>query len=143
MTLAPVKPALAFLPGYQAALERGWAPDNVRKAAAIRDELDKIAADPSAFVAALDDPDAKGGPTTLPDGSTVARLPGFHRWLWDGAFCGRISIRWQAGTPALPPHVLGHIGYGVVPWERGLGYAKRALALILIEANASACRSSK
>jgi hypothetical protein len=85
MTLALVKPALAFLPGYQAALERGWSPDNVRKAAAIRDELDKIAADPSAFVAALDDPDAKGGPITLPDGSTVARLPGFHRWLWDGA----------------------------------------------------------
>jgi hypothetical protein len=55
--------------------------------------LDKIAADPSAFVAALDDPDAKGGPITLPDGSTVARLPGFHRWLGDGAFCGRISIR--------------------------------------------------
>jgi predicted acetyltransferase len=102
--------------------------------------LDKIAADPSAFVAALDDPDAKGGPITLPDGSTVARLPGFHRWLWDGAFCGRISIRWQAGTPTLPPHVLGHVGYGVVPWKRGHGHAKRALALMLIEAERNGLR---
>lgn len=129
-----VRPALEYLPDYKAALERGWSPDNVREAAAIREELEKIAVDSAAFVAALDDPDARGGPITLPDGSTVPRLPGFRRWLWDGAFCGSIGFRWQPGTAALPPHVLGHIGYAVVPWKRGRGYATRALALMLVEA---------
>lgn len=54
--------------------------------------------------------------------------------MWDGAFCGSIGFRWQAGTSALPPHVLGHIGFGVVPWKRRLGCATRALALMLQEA---------
>jgi predicted acetyltransferase len=39
--------------------------------------------------------------------------------MWDGDFAGAINLRWQPGTAELPPHCLGHIGYGVVPWKRG------------------------
>ncbi len=36
--------------------------------------------------------------------------------------------------------VLGHIGYAVVPWKRGLGYATTALRLLLPEAKAEGLR---
>lgn len=129
-----VKPALEHLPSYRSALERGWSPDNVRGLVTTREQLAAIAADPAAFVASMDDPEAKGPPIELPDGSFVARLPGIRRWIWDGEMAGSIGLRWQKGTAALPPHVLGHIGYAVVPWKAGRGYATRALALMLDEA---------
>src|SRR5215469_8964849 len=140
MTLRLVRPALELLPEYEAALKRDWSTDNVRGVAAAREELQKILTDPAAFVAALDDPHATGGPIKLPDGSTAPRLPGFRRWMWDGAFCGSIGFRWRPGTEALPPHVLGHIGYAVVPWKRGRGYATRALALMLPHARREGLR---
>ena len=87
-------------------------------------------------MASLDDPEGKGAPVTLPDGSTVKRLPGFVRWIWDGEFCGSIGFRWQPGTSELPAYVLGHIGYAVVPWKQGHGCATQALRLLLPEARA-------
>jgi predicted acetyltransferase len=52
--------------------------------------------------------------------------------MWDGAgFAGTINLRWMAGHAPLPPHVLGHIGYAVVPWRQRLGHATKALALML------------
>ena len=126
-----VTPAIDRLPDYAAALERGWSPDNVRGIAAAIAELAEIAEDPRAFVARLTDCEAKGPPVVLPDGSTVPRLPGYRLWLWDDEFCGSIGFRWQPGTSELPSHVLGHIGYAVVPWKEGRGYAKAALGQML------------
>src|SRR3954470_23194419 len=108
MTL--VWPAREYLASYTAALERGWSPDNLRGEAEAREELARIAAGPDRFLASLVDKAAAGGPITLPDGSTVPRLPGYQRWMWDGEFCGTIGFRWQPGTEALPPLCLGHIG---------------------------------
>jgi predicted acetyltransferase len=128
-----VRPSELHLPGYVAALERGWPVDNTRPEAA-QEELARIRADAQAFIASMEDREAKGPPVTLPDGSVGNRLPGFRRWLWDGEFCGSIGLRWQEGTTELPPHCLGHIGYAVVPWKQGLGFAKAALAQLLPEA---------
>src|SRR4051812_11198655 len=134
MTMDLVWPSEQYLAGYVDALERGWSADNERGAIAGQEELARIKADPALFVASLVDREAKGGPVKLPDGSFVPKLPGFRQWMWDGEFCGSIGFRWQAGTSALPPYCLGHIGYAVVPWKQRLGYATQALGLLLLAA---------
>jgi predicted acetyltransferase len=131
-----VWPSRHYLAGYVAALERGWSPDNIRGKEATDDELARIASDADAFLASMVNREARGAPVELPDGSTAQRLPGYRQWLWDGEFCGSIGFRWQPGTGALPPHVLGHIGYAVVPWKQGRGYATAALAALLPQARA-------
>jgi len=131
-----VRPEREHLAGYVAALERGWSADSARGAIAAREELERIQLDAEAFLASLDDRQAKGAPFKLPDGSEVPRIPGFRRWMWDGEFCGSIGFRWQPGTTELPPYCLGHIGYAVVPWKQGKGYATAALRLLLPEARA-------
>lgn len=128
-----VWPAREYLPGYVAALERGWSPNNLRPEAGF-EELAQIRANPARFLEGLVDREAKGSPVALPDGTIVPRLPGYRRWIWDGELCGSISLRWQRGSNALPAYCLGHIGYGVVPWKSGRGVATRALRLMLDEA---------
>jgi predicted acetyltransferase len=128
------------LASYVAALRSGWSGDNIRGEAAAREELEQIEADPDAFLASLYDPDAKGGPIRMPDGSTAQRLPGFRRWMWDGEFCGSIGFRWAPGTEELPAHVLGHVGYSVVPWKQRRGDATQAVRAIQPVARARGLR---
>ena len=132
-------PSVIELPGYVDALERGWSPNTIDPGAGTA-ELDRIRHDADAFLASLVDRDAAGPPILLPDGSTAERIPGFRKWMWDGAFCGTIGLRWRPGTEELPPHVLGHVGYSVVPWKRRLGYATAAVGAILADAAAEGLR---
>jgi predicted acetyltransferase len=125
-----VWPARRYLPGYIHALQQGWSPDNLRPEAA-QEHLAQIAQNADDFICRQVDREARGAPITLPDGSTVPRLPGFALWIWDGEFCGSVGFRWQPGTTELPPYCLGHAGYSVVPWKRRRGYATRALHLLL------------
>ena len=60
--------------------------------------------------------------------------------MWDGEFAGTINLRWQPGKHDLLPHVLGHIGYSVVPWKRRRGYATSAVRAILGDAAAEGLR---
>lgn len=129
-------PTRDLLPAYTAALEAGWSPDNVNGLRTTRRQLDWIARDPDGFIASLDDPEGRGAPIEMPDGTIRQRLPGYIRWIWDGDFCGTIGFRWQPGTAQLPSHVLGHSGYAVVPWKRGHGYAARAVTALLPDARA-------
>ncbi len=124
-----VSPALQYIASYGAALRRDWSP-NTTDAQAGKRELSAIEADPDAFIAGLSQREV-GGMIVLPDGSQVPRMPGFRRWMWDGEFCGSIGLRWQPGTNELPPYVLGHIGYTVVPWKQRRGYATAALQQML------------
>ena len=118
-----------MLESYAAALREGWSPNNTRDVSG--EQLRDIETDPAGFLAKLIDPAVT---ETFPDGTIMQRLPFQLRWMWDGDFCGVISLRYQPGTSTLPPHVAGHIGYAVVPWKRQHGYASRALRQMLDEA---------
>lgn len=128
-------PDKALLGAYEAALRGGWSPNTTRDVAP--EQLAAIAADPETFLAEI-----RGGPgrVKLPDGREVDRIPGPTRWIFaedrpERPFIGSINLRWQEqdGRPilALPEHVLGHVGYTILPAFEGHGYATTALAAML------------
>lgn len=150
-----VRPTAEHLRAYTAALRRGWSPNTVRGAQAAAEELALIEADAADMLRWMDDAQAQGPKITLPDGSPAQRIPSIRRWLWaEDAdlpaaatslqttecellyFIGVISLRWMPDHSPLPPHVLGHIGYSVVPWHSGRGHASAALAQLLPVARA-------
>ncbi len=127
MPFSLVVPASEHLASYAAALETGWSPNTLRDVSG--EHLASLRADADGFLESLV---PKPGETiALPDGRMVERLPGCVRWMWDGEFAGSINFRHVPGTEALPEHVLGHIGYAVVPWKRRRGYARQALGMML------------
>lgn len=124
-----VIPSRIYLPGYVAALKTGWSPDNTQDIH--EEQLISIRRGADAF---LKDLTAIAGPIRHADGTISERLPNRMFWIWDGEFCGLVSLRWQTGTDALPDYCPGHLGYAVVPWKRRRGYATAAVALALEEA---------
>jgi RimJ/RimL family protein N-acetyltransferase len=139
-----VRPSPTYLRGYVAALKQGWSPDTTRGPEAAVEALEKIRADPVSLFAVTDDPEGLGPPWKALDGTMHARLPGLVRWMWEDetddatepCFAGSINLRWVKDHGPLPPHVLGHIGYAVVPWKRRRGHATHALAQMLLIARA-------
>src|SRR4051812_23875001 len=99
-----VVPKRQHLDSYIAALMAGWSGGSERGQQAAAEEMQRINTDPDTFLVHMEDREALGPSIKLPDGSEVKRLPGLTRWIWDGAFCGRIDLRWQDGTNALPAH---------------------------------------
>jgi len=130
-----VAPNLAKLAQYEAALAEGWSPDTTHDVS--KAQLAALRHDPRSFLAELTRQD---GTIFTASGREVPRLPGRVYWLDDGEFCGVITLRFVAGSDALPDYVSGHIGYAVVPWKQRQGYATRALALLLPVAGAVGLR---
>lgn len=126
------QPERALLPEYEAALAAGWSPRTTRDVS--KEQLAALRRDPDAF---LRDLLRQDGTFTHDDGQVVPRLPGPVFWIWDGHFCGAISLRFVPGAEALPLYVSGHVGYSVVPWKRRRGHATAALAKLLPIARAS------
>jgi predicted acetyltransferase len=127
-----VSPAPEYLASYLESLERGWSSETSAEDVEVAaDERRAILADPDAFIVEMNHPTRLGRPVRLPGGREVPRLPSERRWMWDGQYCGAISVRFTPGTHDLPPHCLGHVGYAVVPWQRRRGHATSALAQLL------------
>lgn len=122
-----IRPDHAHLPGFVAALQAGWSPSTVTDVSA--EQLAEVTADAHGFLAAMWTDAAR--PRLLPDGTETLWLPQRIFWMWDGAFCGSINLRFLPGTEDLPPHVSGHVGYTVVPWKQRRGYATFALQRVL------------
>lgn len=120
-------PDMESLSGFEAALAAGWSPDPRRAddKAYISGELQRLRQNRSRF---LDDLIADGRRRA---GSGPPPLTTRLFWIWDGEFCGSISLRFQAGTEELPPDMSGHVGYSVVPWKQRNGHATAALTLLL------------
>jgi predicted acetyltransferase len=126
-----VEPGPEWLDAYEHALAQGWSPNTTQDIS--REQLALLRKDPANFFRA-----AYHSPTIrLPGGREVPRLPARDFLISDGEFCGRIGLRFQPGTEELPPYVSGHIGYTIVSWKQGRGYATQALRRILPFARAA------
>lgn len=118
-----VMPTLEGLAGYEDALARGWSPDPRRMddAAYIAAELADLRQDRARYLDKILGHAAPGQP------ADPHALINHAFWIWDGEFAGKADLRYVPATGAVPDSVPGHVGYSVVPWKQGRGYATAAL----------------
>lgn len=122
-----VTPTLEALSGYEDALARGWSPDprRVGDAAYVEAELAALRADRAAYLdRILSDPAPARSPSR-------AALVNHAFWISDGEFAGKADLRYIPATGAVPDEIPGHVGFSVVPWKQGRGYATAALRALM------------
>ncbi|MQB45250.1 GNAT family N-acetyltransferase [Rhizobium sp. ICMP 5592] len=125
-----IEPSLPNLSGFEDALAKGWSPDPRRQTdrAYVEAELVTLRHDRAGFLTRLTSGDVIA--TSVSD-REPQRLVLRPFWIWDGEFCGYITFRHMPRTGLLPLHLPGHVGYSIVPWKQGRGYATQALRLLL------------
>ncbi|WP_370677279.1 GNAT family N-acetyltransferase [Pleomorphomonas sp. PLEO] len=131
-----VTPTLEGLGGYEDALARGWSPDPRRMgdAAYVEAELSDLRKDRIGYLDKI-----LGHPTPGQAPSPTA-LINHALWISDGEFAGKADLRYVPATGAVPDSVPGHVGYSVVPWKQGRGYATAALRALMELAGAKGLR---
>jgi predicted acetyltransferase len=129
-SIALVEPSLANLSGFEEALAKGWSPDPRRQQdnAYVKAKLGMLRHDRADFLARLTSGDIVATSTSDREPQRMVLRP---FWIWDGEFCGYITFRHLPETSRLPLQVPGHVGYSIVPWKQGRGYATQALQLLL------------
>ncbi len=125
-----VMPDLEKHSGYEAAQAKGWSPDprRIGDTAFIEAELRDLRHDPPAYLDRLMGRQTSSGQQIS---DTAVALTNHTFWIWDGEFCGKIDLRYIPVTWTVPDGIPGHVGYSVVPWKQGRGYATAALAALL------------
>ena len=115
-----------MLDSYAAALRAGWTPGGSIDEAAQR--LRTIDGDPSTFLASLAD---RIGQEAADRSGQCLQLT---RWMWDGEFCGEISLSVGAGWggPSLSTNV-PMLSCDIVPWKHNHDYEIRARRQLLEE----------
>lgn len=134
LTVAPnlerarlVPPAVRHAGSYTEALREGFRRGAQEAVSDLRvREIEKDFAD---YLAMITD---QTGCIRLPNGDLVPKVPFSLYWLTDGnRFIGEASLRHRLNANLMREG--GHIGYGIRPSYRGLGFGRRILALTLVE----------
>jgi predicted acetyltransferase len=115
-----VTPTLEGLGGFEEALAKGWSPDPRRMGNDdyVAAELTALRKDRVAYLQGI---------VGCPSPTLITRA----FWISDGAFAGKADLRYVPETGAVPDGVPGHVGYSVVPWKQGRGYATAALRALM------------
>jgi predicted acetyltransferase len=134
ITVHLVEPNTLLLPGYERALAAGWSPETSPEPQhGIREQhLREIRADPQGFLKWLTG--INRVVERLLDGTPVPPMREVVYWISDGEFSGVISLRRLRNSGELPAGISGHVSYAVVPWKSRKGYARQALADLLLKA---------